>query len=290
MKNLSKCLKNSQVSAQTFEQELREFLKAYRATPHSSTGVAPNDLLFKPKPSTVGLPNTMDDIDMRARKNDKIAKAKQTAYANKRYRTKAHQFRVGDMVRLLQTVKGKSATTYFKMPFKIIALNGTMATIKRNGTEYARNVSMLKLVEPSTKRKVTQQSEYEMDATVNEEEGNVNVPPERLLTNEVGDMDLNQRNDDERPAETSSNAQEQQPSNPESSQNAQTRQRVEEERREAETAPPIVESAPQTSNSDARRSKRTTKGLGPPRLGINTIAEDEESSSDDFHSDEEANN
>jgi transposase InsO family protein len=37
MKNLSKCLKNSQVSAQTFEQELREFLKAYRATPHSST-------------------------------------------------------------------------------------------------------------------------------------------------------------------------------------------------------------------------------------------------------------
>jgi hypothetical protein len=231
----------------------------------------------------------MDDIDMRARKNDKIAKAKQTAYANKRYRTKVHQFRVGDMVRLLQTVKGKSATTYFKMPFRIVALSGTMATIKRNGTEYARNVSMLKLVEPSTKRKPTQQSECEMDARVNEEEGNVNVQSERLLTDEVGDMDLNQRNDDERPAEASSNAQEQQPSNPESNQNVQTRHQVEEERREADTAPPIINSAPQASNSSARRSGRTTKGLGPPRLGINAIAEDEESS-DDFHSDEGANN
>jgi hypothetical protein len=240
--------------------------------------------LFKPKPSTIGLPNTINDIDMRARKNDKMAKAKQTAYANKRYRTQAHQYRVGDMVRLLQTVKGKSVTTYFKTP-------GTMATIKRGGIEYARNVSMLKLVESSTNKRRTPRFESEMDAPVVEERENVNAPPESLPIDEVRDIDL--QNDDERSAETSlqqsPNAQERQLAGPEPRQDEQRRQMVEEERREADIAPSIIDPASHTNDSTVRRSDRTTKGLEPTRLGINTLAVSEESS-DDFQSDEGASN
>jgi hypothetical protein len=166
-----------------------------------------------------------------------------------------------------------------------------MATIKRGGIEYARNVSMLKLVESSTNKRRTPRFESEMDAPVVEERENVNAPPESLPIDEVRDIDL--QNDDERSAETSlqqsPNAQEQQLAGPEPRQDEQRRQMVEEERREADIAPSIIDPASHTNDSTVRRSDRTTKGLGPTRLGINTLAVSEESS-DDFQSDEGANN
>jgi hypothetical protein len=42
IKNLGKVMRNCEVDGSSFEVELLEFLKSYRATPHGSTGVSPN--------------------------------------------------------------------------------------------------------------------------------------------------------------------------------------------------------------------------------------------------------
>jgi hypothetical protein len=44
MKNIHKIVKND---CKKWRQELNSFLRNYRTTPYSSTGVAPNDLIFR---------------------------------------------------------------------------------------------------------------------------------------------------------------------------------------------------------------------------------------------------
>lgn len=147
MKNVTKCVKNSQVSGRSFEEELKDFLRSYRATPHSSTGEAPNALLFRDKPSTVRLPNALadDEITSKAREKDKRAKIKQASNQDKKLKAKQHEYKVGDSVLLLQTVKGKATTVYDQHPYKIIEIKGSMVTIKRGTRTLARNSSLLKL-------------------------------------------------------------------------------------------------------------------------------------------------
>ena len=147
MKNITKCARNSQETGHPFEEELREFLRSYRATPHSSTKVSPNDLLFKGKPSTTRLPNALGDDELAkiARQNDAMAKEKQAAREDRRRKATPHEFKIGESVLLLQTVKGKATTVYDTLPYQITAINGTMITITRNGRSLARDSSLLKL-------------------------------------------------------------------------------------------------------------------------------------------------
>jgi transposase InsO family protein len=46
MRNLGKVVRNAQLAKIPWQMELNDFLRAYRATPHSSTGFAPSELLF----------------------------------------------------------------------------------------------------------------------------------------------------------------------------------------------------------------------------------------------------
>ena len=57
MQNLNRVIKNAKVNGHSNEQELQLFLRAYRATPHSVTKIAPNDLLFGFN-KTSGLPSS----------------------------------------------------------------------------------------------------------------------------------------------------------------------------------------------------------------------------------------
>lgn len=146
MKNITKCVKNATETGRPFEEELRDFLRSYRATPHSSTKVSPNDLLFKGKPSTTKLPNSFgdDEIAKEARRNDAIAKKKQAANENRRGKASEHNLKIGQDVLLLQTVKGKATTIYDPKPYTITAINGSMVTINRSGRSLARDSSLLK--------------------------------------------------------------------------------------------------------------------------------------------------
>ena len=191
MKNVTKCLKNAQVNGDKFEDELREFLRSYRATPHSSTGVAPNELLFRAKPSTTRLPNALgeDQILTKARTNDRRAKDRMAKYANKKYKVKSHDFRIGDQVLMRQTLKGKAVTTYDKRPFIIKSINGTMIEIMRGGSIYARNASLLKRVPIQVRHRRTAIIEQTLD----------NPDEREALAENVENFNLEVQNDGQHP-------------------------------------------------------------------------------------------
>ena len=49
-------MRNAQVDNSKWESELVDFLRSYKATPHKTTGVSTNELLFKTKSTTSRLP------------------------------------------------------------------------------------------------------------------------------------------------------------------------------------------------------------------------------------------
>ena len=46
MRNINKEIKTALNGNNNWRRELNAFLRSYRSTPHSTTGIAPNDLMF----------------------------------------------------------------------------------------------------------------------------------------------------------------------------------------------------------------------------------------------------
>ena len=79
MKNLTKVLQTASIEAKDWHSELHKFLGVYRTTPHASTGIAPNQLMFTYDPRTSKLPqipkvNLNQSLQERLRENDEKAK------------------------------------------------------------------------------------------------------------------------------------------------------------------------------------------------------------------------
>jgi hypothetical protein len=156
MKNLGKVVRNSKVDGSSWECELLEFLRSYRASPHSSTGFSPNDLLFKTSSSTSRMPVShsesdpsrvkLDKTNEKARIFDSKKKEKMKKYADTRLKTRESKIAVGDFVLIKQDKLAKSTTLFFDLVFKVVKLNGSQATVWRDDKKYVRNLSMLKKV------------------------------------------------------------------------------------------------------------------------------------------------
>ena len=133
MKNLGKVLRNAQVNDAKFETELLEFLRNYRATPHASTKVPPNQLLFKTRSSTSKMPNFGEVAKPIIDVIENYRKAKDTmkSYTDERLKVKPSTFSIGELVLLHQVKTHKTTTTYHPIPFKITSINGTQDTITR---------------------------------------------------------------------------------------------------------------------------------------------------------------
>jgi len=88
MRSLGKALRIAQQEGKNWKQEMQAFLRAYRTTPHSTTGISPHEMLFQTKPKT-RIPEytkqTTDDSEVRQR--DAAAKAKMKSYADDKRNT-----------------------------------------------------------------------------------------------------------------------------------------------------------------------------------------------------------
>jgi hypothetical protein len=151
MPNLTKIVRSSPADDKAFREELDEYLRNYRATPHSSTQVSPNQLMFFRQAKTTRLPVFEKDetspIIEKAREADARAKMKMKINNDLRRKVSVPSFKVGDRVYLLAEKRLKSDPVYEKDAYIIKDLNGTMATIRRgDGRQLARNVSLLKKV------------------------------------------------------------------------------------------------------------------------------------------------
>jgi hypothetical protein len=155
MRSISKVLRNAGLTGNDYQEELTEFLRNYRATPHTTTGIPPADLLFQ-EAKTTRLPahtptTTTTERRETAIKNEEAAKSRMKAYNDEKRKAKPSSIKIGDTVYLKNEQRHfKSDPLFEPEPYLVVDLKGTMATIRRRERELARHVSLLKLaIEPS---------------------------------------------------------------------------------------------------------------------------------------------
>ena len=163
MKNLGKVVQSAHIQKKSYKQELHEFLRSYRSTPHTTTGVAPADLMFG-RPVKCKLPQcdrSVDDILLRAK--DKQGKEKMKMYGDRHTNKKQCDISVGDSVLVKQNKTHKAMSPFNPSPYVVTNIKGTRITAKRNNHFITRNVSHFKKVRNATN---SHTADYESDAEI----------------------------------------------------------------------------------------------------------------------------
>ena len=153
MRTIQKTLRAAHLENKNWKQELFLFLRNYRATPHSTTGVSPAELLCGRK-INVKLPELVSTSPSRSQfaDTDLKKKEKMKEYADTTAKARPHSFKVGDTVLVRQRLVNKLSSPYNKHPYTIVQIKSSMITA-RNATSYiTRNSSQFKKVTTPTQQ------------------------------------------------------------------------------------------------------------------------------------------
>lgn len=165
MRTAKKVVKTATIENKDWKQELNCFLRNYRATPHSTTGIAPAKLLFG-RPLGVKLPQmpyTMDDADIRC--HDAQQKTKMKTAADLSAHATPSSIVEGDLVLLKKAVTHSKLDSPFEPhPYMVVSRKGSMITVKRGDKQVTRNSSFLKPV-------ITMNTQQEDQARINPHAG-----------------------------------------------------------------------------------------------------------------------
>jgi hypothetical protein len=159
MTNMNKIVKNARNGDRSWISELNAFLRNNRTTPHSSTGVAPSDLIFRNSNSSK-LPKLLKVSNNEHKKL--IAKALLTnekanetikKNADKRRKAKTSDFKLNDLVLLNQIKNKKIHNKYLdrleSKQYKVTAIQGSMITIEdESNRSITREASWIKKGRP----------------------------------------------------------------------------------------------------------------------------------------------
>ena len=129
MRTLEKAIRCVILEGKVWKQELYRFLRSYRTTPHSSTGVSPATALFNRNIKTT-LPENKEasKSDRTMREADARAKFRMKQYADKRAKAKSSNLQPGDIVMIKQRRTNKYYTPYQPMAYEVVARQGPMIT------------------------------------------------------------------------------------------------------------------------------------------------------------------
>eukprot|EP00795_Rhopilema_esculentum_P010249 gene10249-18940_t len=126
-------------------------IKRYRNTPHSTTKIAPSELLFNRK--VQGKFPTLEkhraiNKHKEARINEERSRSYQETYANKRRKARKRNLQAGDTVLVRQQKRDKLTTRFSKTPYKVVNRkeSPTITAEDSNHRRVARNVSFLKKI------------------------------------------------------------------------------------------------------------------------------------------------
>ena len=149
MKVLKKSWHTLMVECKNPKQEMYKLLRQYRATPHSSTGRAPAEVLFN-RPFKTRLPNLARPThgSQGLKEKHDASKATQKHYKDLKANVRPHTITVGDKVLLLQTTT-KQRPWYDPLPYHVTRVQGTQITVSReDGKTLTRDAQRLKKVLP----------------------------------------------------------------------------------------------------------------------------------------------
>ena len=148
-RRIRKVIQSAKLEQKNWRQEMFRFLRNYRATPHSSTGKPPSELMFSRRTYRTRLPEVKplyDDGVIRER--DGAAKRKMKMYADNHSNVKNSNFQLDDTVLVKQKKVNKLTPPFDPNPMIIIAIKGSMITAKSRKTnkEITRNSSFFKKI------------------------------------------------------------------------------------------------------------------------------------------------
>ena len=146
-KNIEKIIHTSGTEGKNWKQELFKFLRNYRATPHTTTGRAPAELLFQKRESRIRLPQiaTVTERDDELLEKEAKQKAKMKLYADRKSTVQNCIINIGDSVLVRQSRVRKRMPYYELKPYKVIEHKGNMIIAERaDGRRMVRNSSFFK--------------------------------------------------------------------------------------------------------------------------------------------------
>ena len=139
MKTLEKAVRTAVIQGKNWRQELFTFLRQYRATPHSTTGKSPSELLNGRRLKST-LPRVQyDQASPEIRQTDAKSKEKMKEYADKRSHAKSTDLKIGDKVLIKQPKKDKMSTPFKPEPLEIKDKKRNMITAQNEEHTVTRN-------------------------------------------------------------------------------------------------------------------------------------------------------
>lgn len=181
MSTIKKTVQAAQIENKSWKQALYQFLRNYRATPHSTIGVSPAEALFNRK-MKIKLPEIPKKpphtkLDKKIRLQDQINKKKMKDYADQKRRASDPNIQVGDTVLVRQRHENKLSPHYSPVPMQVTSRKGSMVTADRGGRKVTRNSSFFKKVNLQPEGKADLQVEAE--SSPDDQEGDEpNVVPQ----------------------------------------------------------------------------------------------------------------
>ncbi len=181
MRNLKKVYRTAKAENRSWKQAMYAYLRNYRSTPHSTTGVSPASLLFKHTFRTrlPELAPTPTNPDLVA-KDSNMKECMKTNADNNRAMRK-YKIKVGDVVLVKQTgIVSNSMTPYQLQPLKVTMVKGSMITATRDdNTTITRNASFFKRLKQYPHMDATPPPDYDPNDSETEQPiANPEVPPE----------------------------------------------------------------------------------------------------------------
>ena len=144
MRTLEKAIRTAVIEGKNWRQELFTFLRQYRATPHSTTGKSPSELLNGRKLKST-LPQIQHDLaPQEVRQTDAKRKTEMKEYADRCSHAKNTDLSVGDKVLLKQPKQNKMSTPFKPEPLEIKDEKGSMITAQNAERTVTRNASFFK--------------------------------------------------------------------------------------------------------------------------------------------------
>jgi len=156
MKNLKKLMMVCEVEKKNWRQQLQRFLRAYRASPHKSTGFAPATLMFNGRQYKTRLPSKKIGENVyheQVKANDAQAKSAMKLNSDRKSYVKESSIAVGDRVLIKQQKENKTTPPYKPQPYTVTSRNGSQVVAKYANHVVHRHTNHCKKLKPFPEEK-----------------------------------------------------------------------------------------------------------------------------------------
>ncbi len=136
---IKKVIRAATAQSQDWQQEMQNFLLSYRATPHSTTRVAPATVLFGSSIRNK-IPEIITSQNDNVRSQDALGKLRMKYCHNQKANIKPSAIKPGDNV-LVRDPSLSRTTPFCKTPLQVVQRKGSMVTAGDTCKTVTRNVS-----------------------------------------------------------------------------------------------------------------------------------------------------